>query len=98
MRAPCGDDPAADPARWIALPVGLPVSDPLDERTLGVINEMLSDGRTASVPVVRKLWKDRALLLDAAVLIRDWDYTHAEALSVKRVQSVLAEVLREIGE
>lgn len=78
--------------------MGMPVSDALDNRTLGVINEMLSDGRAASVPLVRKLWKDRALLLDAATLIRDWDQTHSEALSVTRVQSVLAEVLREVGE
>lgn len=74
------------------------MSDPLDNRTLGVINEMIENGQTASVPVVRKLWKDRALLLDAAIRIRDWDAMHSEALNVSIVQAILAEALESIDE
>ena len=75
------------------------MSDALDNRTLGVLNEMIDTGYSkASVDVVQKLWKERRLLVDAMFRIRDWDAMHSEALTTERAIEIAAETLESIGE
>lgn len=74
------------------------MSDALDNRTLGVMNVLISAGLPDAAKVMQQLWKERTLAVDALVHIRDWDLMHAEALSVKRAQEIAEATLESVGE
>jgi hypothetical protein len=73
------------------------VSEELDNQTLALVSRIM-DTHTADAILVQRLWKDRALLTDAVRAIRDWDLLSAEARSLERVDEIVNEALRAVGE
>lgn len=74
------------------------MSDALDNRTLGVMNVLIGAGLPDAAKVMQQLWKERALLVDAMLRIRDWDLMHAEAFTGERAQEIAETILESVGE
>jgi len=73
------------------------MSADLDNQTLALVAKIL-DSHPEDALLIRRLWKDRALLTDSMRTIRDWDMMSAEARSLERVDKIVSEALQDAGE
>lgn len=70
----------------------------LDRETLELVALLIGLDRSADALLVQHIWADRTALVQALILIRDWDLGHSEALGVERVQSIVHDALLSVGE
>ena len=75
------------------------MSEALDNRVLSLLSEMISGGSSRSdVDLVRRLWKERSLAVNALVNIRDWDMMHDRARDLDLVDDLCWDVLEQIDD
>ena len=73
------------------------MSDKLDHEILSLVSRMI-DTHSQDALLVRRIWSDRQTLVDGLKEMRDWDMTHSEALSIKRVQLLVENLLEDVYE
>jgi hypothetical protein len=73
------------------------VSEALDKEVLFLVSRLI-DEQPEDVDLVRRLWKERAALVDAFRSLLLWDRISAEALSVERAQSIARKALETVDE
>jgi len=73
------------------------MSEDLDTQTLALVARIL-DSHPEDALLIRRLWKDRTLLIDAMGHIRDWDMMSAQARSLVLVDKIVATTLEKVEE
>jgi hypothetical protein len=73
------------------------MNEALDRETLDLVARLIGN-ENGDAMLVQHLWHERSALIQALLLIRDWDMGHSEALSIERVQSIVHDALLVVGE
>lgn len=73
------------------------MSDKLDHDVLSLISRTIEAHPQDSL-LIRRIWSDRQTLVDGLRILRDWDMTSSEALSLKRVQDTIENLLTDVYE
>ena len=73
------------------------MNEKLNHQVLEVMADLI-DRDERGADLLHRIWQERIALIDALRAIRDWDMMSSEVRSFERIDSIVDNALRSVGE